>query len=392
MARPKVALVHPHLGFGGSEGAVMWSLEALRDDYDLTLITGGEVDLPRLNQYYGTAVRAGDFSYRRLPVPAWLERTGKFAALQGRFGLRYVRKVASQFDVLIGLYGPLDCGRRCIQRIADFSFVEEWRLAQHPGVRGWNSWWYAPASPLRAAYLALCDGVCRSRPDGWKRNLTLSNSAWTQALMREKFGVESTVGYAPVVGEFPAVPFANRERGFVCVGRISPEKRVDAIIEILSQVRSRGYDIHLHVLGGVDHSAYGTLIQQLAGQNPDWVFLEGWAAGDEKRALLAHHRFGIHGRPNEPFGIAVAEMVLAGCIVFVPNGGGQVEIVNHPDLIFANETEAVEKIVAVLADEAQQQKLCGALRTGTARFSAEAFVTTLRRTVKDFLNSETARS
>jgi glycosyltransferase involved in cell wall biosynthesis len=39
-------------------------------------------------------------------------------------------------------------------------------------------------------------------------------------------------------------------------------------------------------------------------------------------------RYGIHGMLDEHFGMAPAELAAAGCIVFVPNDGGQVEIVD----------------------------------------------------------------
>ena len=71
---------------------------------------------------------------------------------------------------------------------------------------------------------------------------------------------------------------------------------------------------------------------------------QGPVQGDAKRALLRGHRFGIHCRSHEPFGIAVAELAAAGCVTFVPDGGGQVEIVDHPDLIYTSPEAAIEKI------------------------------------------------
>jgi glycosyltransferase involved in cell wall biosynthesis len=144
----------------------------------------------------------------------------------------------------------------------------------------------------------------------------------------------------------------------------------------------------LHILGGVDDSRYGATVKSLADQNRDWIFLEGWAIGEGKKHLLASHRYGIHGRQNEPFGIAVGEMVNAGCIVFVPNGGGQVEIVNHPALVFKDEADAVDKIEAVLKSSAEQENLRNHLRQSAKRFSPESFQTQIRLVVKDFLKDE----
>lgn len=385
--KARVAVVHPGLGFGGSEAPALWTIEALKGDCEVTLISTGEIDLGRLNTYYGTALAPQEFSIQRAPLPLGLRKTAKFAGLKGSFVQRYVRRVAPEFDVVISSYGPMDFGRRGIQMIADFSFVEEWRFSLHPGVRSWKRWWYG-RSPIRQVYLTACAMVARSTPDAWKRNLTLTNSDWTADLMKQKFGMDLQTLYPPVEDDFPQIPFSDRENGFVCLGRISPEKRVDAIIDILSRVRQRGQDVHLHILGGLDDSPYGARVKEIADQNREWVILEGWAIGQRKKDLLASQRYGIHGRQNEPFGIAVGEMVNAGCIVFVPNGGGQVEIVNHPALVFQDEADAVDKIEAVLRSNIEQENLRNHLRQTANRFSPESFQAQIRQVVKDFLKEE----
>jgi len=163
---------------------------------------------------------------------------------------------------------------------------------------------------------------------------------------------------------------------------------VDAVISILSRVRQRGHDIHLHILGGADDSPYGLRIKSLAEQNRDWVFLEGWAVGEGKKKLLAGHKYGIHGRENEPFGIAVAEMVNAGCMVFVPKGGGQVEIVDNPALIFHDDADAVDKIDTILKLPQEPGKLLGSGMQHQNRFSSQNFVVQIQQIVKKFLQEE----
>lgn len=390
MSKAKIGIVHGQLGYGGSEASALWTLEVLKADYDLSLITAGRVDLPRLNQYYGTGLTWKDFTLRMAPTPLGLGNWDVFAALRGRYFQRYVQQVAPEFDVLISCYVPMDFGRPGIQRVSDFSFVEEWRLTLHPSLRSWKWWWWYRPSPLRRMYLAVCERISPSNPAAWKRNLTLSNSNWTAVLIREKYGIESQIVFPPVDGTFPEIPFSQRENGFVCLGRVSVEKRTDAVIEVISRVRQRGHAVHLHILGGSDNSSFGAKVRKLADQNREWVFLEGWSMGPKKKEILVGHRYGINLCENEAFGIAVAEMVQAGCIVFVPNGGGQVEIVDHPGLIFENEAEAVDKIDAVLANDAQQERLRAHLQRGSTRFSVETFTKEMRRAVTEFLERRTA--
>ena len=83
MKRAKVAIVHPQLGFGGSEAAALWAIETLKQDYSVTLITSGNVDLGRLNDYYGTSLQPSEFSILKVPLPPGLYRTAKFSGLGG---------------------------------------------------------------------------------------------------------------------------------------------------------------------------------------------------------------------------------------------------------------------------------------------------------------------
>ncbi len=111
--KAKIAVVHPGLGMGGSESPVLWTLQALRYEYDATLITTGSVDLAALNAYYGTQLNSQDFSIRYAPLPVGLRNTSKFVGLKASFFHRYVQKVADTYDVMksASCYGPMDFGR-----------------------------------------------------------------------------------------------------------------------------------------------------------------------------------------------------------------------------------------------------------------------------------------
>ena len=345
----------------------------------------GDVDLARLNAYYGTSLAPGDFSTQRVSLPWGLRHTAKLSALKGRFLQRYVQRVAAGFDVLINGYGAMDFGRPVVQIVADFSFVDEWRLELHPTFRTRRAWFYGDTR-VRRAYLAICNRISVANPEAWKRNVTLANSAWTADRLR-KLGIDSQVVYPPVIVDIPQSPANPRDAGFVCLGRVSAEKCVHSVIEILRRVRGLGHNVHLHVLGGMDKSDYARKIRALAEQFRDWVVLEGWTFGDRKRDLLAGHRFGINACQSEAFGVAVAEMVLAGCVVFVPNGGGQVEIANDPALIFSSEDDAVEKITAVLASDAEEERLRAHLQRTAKAFSVENFMESMRKVVREFLGN-----
>jgi glycosyltransferase involved in cell wall biosynthesis len=380
MQRNKIAIVHPQLGWGGSEAVALWALAALKDDYEVSLITSGRVDIQRLNEFYGTSLAPEEFSILLVPLPFGLRKTTKLATLRGRFVQRYCQRVASRFDLMISAYNPCVFGVKGIQLVAD--------LAELPTIlplHNWKRWWYG-STPLRRAYLKLCDRISPADATAWEENVSLANSNWTAELIRRDYGVAAGVLYPPVSGDAATIPYGERERGFVCIGRIIPEKRIETIVDILDAVRGRGHNIHLHIVGDLEGNNHYArrLMEHYLERNPDWVSFEGRLDERSKNELIGKHRFGISGRKDEPFGIAVAEMVKAGCIVFVPNGGGQVEIVDHASLVFDDENEAVDKICRVLEDTPLRNDLRAHLTQGMHRFSVEAFQEGIRQTVNEF--------
>jgi glycosyltransferase involved in cell wall biosynthesis len=165
-----------------------------------------------------------------------------------------------------------------------------------------------------------------------------------------------------------------------------PEKRTDEVIHILHQVRQHGFEIHLHILGSLDDSPFARSVRALASQHREWVHAEGLVTGQAKRELMARHKFGINGCRREAFGIAVAESVKAGCVTFVPKGGGQTEIVDHPMLTFNNDEDAVQKIEAVLSSARAQENLRDHLVSQAQKLCVEKFTGTVRELIFEFLN------
>lgn len=120
-------------------------------------------------------------------------------------------------------------------------------------------------------------------------------------------------------------------------------------------------------------------------RDASWVFLNENLSREELMALVSKHRYGIHGMPDEHFGVAVAEMVKAGCIVFVPHRGGQVEIAGKDErLVYGGEDEAVSKIVRIMNNPEEQTSLRSYLGSRKELFSAERFMNQIREIVRQF--------
>ncbi|MCJ7643548.1 MAG: glycosyltransferase family 4 protein [Candidatus Aminicenantes bacterium] len=381
--KPRIAIIHPHLiEAGGSEARALHAAEALEGDYDVTLITMGHPDLGRLNRYYGTHLSADRIRIVSFPIPVFARN--HFDALRSYRVSRYCRTNASRFDLMISTYNIMDFGVKGIQFIADFSFDDVLRERDRNDPRTLVRAFYR-SRIIRGPYLSLARALSRTSKDGWKRNLTIANSDWTAWTLREAFGIEICRIYPPVVNVPPGVPWDEREPGFVYLGRISPEKDIESIIGILKAVRECRSDIHLHIVGDSNDPGYMNRIRALCQQNAAWAFLEGQMAGEEKAAFVGRHRFGISACWNEAFGIAVAEMVKAGCLVWVPASGGQTEIVGRPELIYSAREDAVGKIGRVLRDGNLQAALREHLGDRKKMFSLDRFAREVRAVVSDFL-------
>ena len=381
--RPRVAVVHPMLvPGGGSEAGAMWTVQALRDDHEVTLITMGRPDLSALDRSCGTSLDGTGIAVRSLAVPPGLGT--RFDALRGGRLARWCRRNARGYDVMISAYNVMDFGVPGIQMIADFSFDDDLRRELHAPPGGARGVVYG-ASAGRSLYMGLSRALTGGRGDGWKRNRTVANSEWTRGLLEARFGVRSEVVYPPVAASaVPGRAWDERDDGFVVMGRLVPEKGLGLVIDALARVREKR-PVHLHVLGRRVRASYAREIDRLRRRHGDWIRLEGPVYGPEKAAFLGGHRYGISGCRSEAFGLAVAEMVKAGAVVWVPDGGGQTEIVAHPGLVYRDAAGAAALVLNALEDPARLDGLRRHLASRAAAFSTERFVGGMRAVVRGFL-------
>lgn len=368
--RPSVVIGHPWIGRAGSEERVMRLIEVLKGDYDVTVATTGGWDLAELNDYYGTQVEENEVKVRIAPMP-WPVRNLSVAALRGACFQRFARRIAGEYDVRVSAYNPTDWGLPAIHFIADFSWHKEFRLRLDP-VPGF----IYRDSIVRRVYLRIAAAYGKpSDRDSLQDDVVIANSRWTADLIQQAFGKTcAAVIYPPVWTEFPQVRWEEKENAFAMIGRIAPEKRIEDAITILEAVRARGHAVRLHLCGEIGSDDYGRSITQLCRKRADWVVVEGRVSGARKSQILANCRFGIQARGAEAFGISVAEMVKAGAIVFAPNNGGQVEILDHSGLLFANVSEAVEKIDDVLSQVSFQSALRMHLCRRADSFTTQRFI------------------
>ena len=293
--------------------------------------------------------------------------------------MRYTRKVSDGFDVLFGIYNETDYGRRGIQYVHFPTY-----LRPRPKVD--LRWYHQPQAGLDL-YYAVADRIAGFSLDRMKANVTLVNSNWTGEHVSRFLGIQTQTLYPPVVDPAPGPPWDQRRNGFLAVGRISPEKDYERVIAILARVREQVPGITLTIVGTWDRHTerYFQSLRSLAQSCGSWIEFRQNLSRDEVRGLMASHRYGIHGMREEHFGMAPAEMARAGAVVWVPRGGGQMEIVGgEPRLLFASDDDAIQQIVHTLSDAAEQQRLRGQLSAVSEQFSTTRFMERVRELVDGF--------
>lgn len=379
--RTRRALVfYPYLIRPGSGalGVVAWIVHALQSDHEVTVLCRS-ADLEAVNRRYGTAIdpRRVRVEIARLPL---LERIPhRLLRMENvrRWAFdRIARRRAPHFDLVICPGNEADLGGRGLQYVHDPNLVYRPRGGKDLG-------WYHAATRAGAVYFEIASRLVGFSYARMCRNLTLVPSQWVAEWVHHVHGIDAVVLHPPAAGTFPDVPWDARSDGVVWCGRLHPAKRVELVIEIVERVRALGVPATLTLAGVCDdpRDAYRLRIRALAAERADWLTLHENLDRDALCRLMVSHRYGLHGT-TEGFGMAVAELVRAGAIVFVPRGGGQVEIVAHDDrLMYWTAEEAAQTIARTLRDPTQQDALRTALAPMRERFSSERFVEDFRRIV-----------
>ncbi|WP_440991946.1 glycosyltransferase family 4 protein [Haloarchaeobius baliensis] len=378
-----IAIFHDRLDlFGGGEAVCTATIEALQDEHELTVFTRALPPVAELDEFYGTTIDRSTVRFR----------TGR-----GRSSQRTLARLGEATDRRLGI--ALQSLRRAAfvrwvqreTRDADLVVSTAGEFPFEPPTVVYYHKHDLPATDTldrgrRWLSALLTSGAGTARPDG----AILANSDWTADRVARDYGTRPTVCYPPVdTTDLPAGrPWPERESGFVTVGRIAPEKNVLRNVEIVERLSERGHDVHLHIVGPAHDRRYTEQVERRAS-DLEFVTYEGKVDRDRLLSLLGSHRYGLHGREPEHFGIAVAEQVASGMLPFVPDSGGQREVVGElPALLYSSAEEAVDSISTVLDSGAEQDRLREQLPDVESAFGRERFRRTIRSVVDSVLAAE----
>jgi len=381
----EIAVIHMDLlSKGGGEAVAMNVLEALQDDHDVTVLTLTDPNLDELNDYFDTDVDIHDLTVERAGrLAPWLnERFGlKYYVLQNALLGRYARRRSDEFDLLVSTINELGLESDSVQYV---HFPFDWTVSCED-----REHIFHPTVEEDSFYERLATWVAGVEREDIRQNTLLANSGWTADVVEDAYGSRPRVLHPPIdTREFEDRPWSEREDGIVTVGRIERSKRIKELIRITEGVRERGHDTHLHVIGPTVDEEYRAEVQALAADR-EYVEVEGEVPREELVERICEHRYGIHGKEYEHFGMAVAELAAGGTIPFVPNNGGQHAIVDdREELLYESVDDAEEKIARVMADPDRQRDLREPMGPTEIRrrFGRERFQREVRRIVAEALD------
>jgi alpha-1,6-mannosyltransferase len=159
---------------------------------------------------------------------------------------------------------------------------------------------------------------------------------------------------------------AMHPRLLLYVGRLSPEKNIDVLVEMMEILKADpSAEYHLLFAGDGPRSAWLKSVADLKA--PGRIHLLGHIANREELAgLYANCDALVHPNPKEPFGIAPLEAMASGLPVVAPCAGGVLSYANAGNawLVKPTGTDFAAAVRVVFADDAARaMKIEQALQT-----------------------------
>jgi glycosyltransferase involved in cell wall biosynthesis len=157
-------------------------------------------------------------------------------------------------------------------------------------------------------------------------------------------------------------------------------------IEIVDALRARGLQVGLTIIGAGEGGYARSIVEMAATRQ--YVTLHSNLSRVEMEQLASTHKWAIHCAPNEHYGLAAIELIRLGCIVFVPDNGGQAEVVDDARLRYLGPTDATDKMERVMRSADLQVELRSLLNRVAETHTIEQFQSNFLQYVFGVLNEQ----
>ena len=331
----KIALYHPNLHFmGGGETVALTIASALREEHEVTVFCTKAVPQEKLESFFGLPLQGVTFKVFGKAIT----KLPSFSSFKPSLYLRSLMPVLNRFDVVIdtcsnGLfYKKLQAKTICYVHFPNYT------VRKH-GIK------------------ALLNGLLIKEEEMFTYDKILCNSEFTKRQVVKLTKRKLDVLYPPV--EVEEIHPKKKDPIIASIGRFSPEKKFEALVEAFIHLENVVPEFTLHLIGAyrdeADREYFAKLKRQAKGHRI--VFHKNMPHAQvlaflEKTKIYWHARgFGETDPVEyENFGITTVEAMAAGCIPIVINLGAQPEIVQDGKNGFTWNTieELVEKTASAL--------------------------------------------
>ena len=215
----------------------------------------------------------------------------------------------------------------------------------------------------------------------------IANSRFTKGIIESLYrGLKGKVSviYPPVQLDLFWDENLHRKDTVTSIGRFEPQKRQLEQVQIAGQIPELTFLIAGFINSPISEAYFNVCKRYALSHNfTNIEFIPNIDKLQAKRFLHSSKYF-LHTRPNEHFGICIAEAIAAGAIPFVHNSGGQREIVVQDELKFISVAEAVKKIRSIMhLNDSDLARYRGELQSHVKRYSVQRFRNEIRTLISN---------
>lgn len=363
----RVAVVLESFGVGGREKVI---IEMARVLNEFGIVPDVFTLDPPASKAVLTDAFGDDADYELKRLPNFLPDA--VSGLRGPFANLMSRRLEDQYSWFINLTSSLAlCGSR--RPVFHYINVPERYIVLHHHAAASQA-----ATGLRWVRRRLHEALV-SRFDVPKPGQYFAcNCGHARELFRFSYpGTDAVILYPPIeVNRFTATQ--PKKRQILNVGRYSVAKRQLDLIAIAGQLP----DYQIVFAGpGEGNQYYRSCEETVRRRALSNVALLPAVPAPRLKQLMEESMFYVHLFRHEPFGMATAEAIAAGCLPVVPDAWGNREIVPVPELRFDEPAEIVERIRMLEADPQKRNNYGSRLREHVRIYDVAQF----RRSFLDWI-------
>ncbi len=342
----KIGLLHPLFEIaGGGEYLALNIIKALTEEgHDVTVLTVSSFDKDKFSKLYNIDIREAKVIRLKFKSVQVVEKFlgGRGVRLRRFLIYKYMFKYLKEelnhtfdltFETQSNVPAPVD--------VSYIHFPAIYEMLN-------------PEFRVNWLYEKIVGKFARDIMKLGRPRLVLTNSTWTSKIIKKVYNLNAEIIYPPVNTKYFSECFdQEKENLVITVSRFTPEKHLEAIIEVARKVKD-----YLFIIVGSTSRYSKPILKKLNNLIKEYtlsnVILKPNLPRAELKETLCRAKFYLHPPFPEHFGISVVEAMSAGAIPIVyKDGGAWTDIVSRigvKRLGYAN-IEEVPKIIKSLEKE-----------------------------------------